>query len=500
MKKLVIVIVMALVLSSCNKWLEVQPKGQSTEKEIFSSSRGFEDALTGAYIRLSSGNLYGGDLSWGAIEFMALNWDLDQANVNSGNNALRNSDYRNDGAIQAIEGIFGGLYKVVADANGILTHIDEKESIFEVGKFELIKGEALALRALAHFEAMRTFGPIPNNPTSKKWLPYVKTITKDIHDGLTYNEFMPLVLKDLDEAEALLKKSDPVLKYTFAQLKRPKVEMGSKGILDDDFLLDRHLRMNYYAVQALKARVYQWLAESNATYQKLAFDQAVKIIDLSKGANQSLRLGVGSDRVAGDYTWSTEHIFGVHVFNLASRYNGLFGETSQFFRYDFDPYFYLYNLFPKNDSESDIRFRDMWSRKLDPNKRQYILYKKYFQKEQGPLNTVPLIRLSEMYLIATEFATSKEQAEMYYREYCGAKGIVFPTGFSTSGGWEGDRRNKLIREYVREFYAEGKTFFNYKRLDIKTLPASWAYPTFIGSEKRYIVTKPENEIDYNIGN
>ncbi len=75
-----------------------------------------------------------------------------------------------------------------------------------------------------------------------------------------------------------------------------------------------------------------------------------------------------------------------------------------------------------------------------------------------------------MYLILTECAQSKQRQRSNYRIYCNSKGIPFANGFNAAG-WEADRKNKMIREYVREFYAEGQTFFTYKRYNVTTLPA-----------------------------
>jgi hypothetical protein len=101
-----------------------------------------------------------------------------------------------------------------------------------------------------------------------------------------------------------------------------------------------------------------------------------------------------------------------------------------------------------------------------------------------------------MYLILTECAQTKAEAENVYRFYCDKKGIPFPNGFNAAG-WEADRKNKMIREYVREFYAEGQTFFTYKRYNVTTLPASWTAAFYQGTTARYVVPKPDREINYH---
>lgn len=495
MKKIAILLISsALLLSSCSKWLDVEPQGQSTEDKIFSTQKGFKDALTGAYIRLKSDRLYGSSLGWGAVEQMALNWDPLASNVNNVNIALRAGRYSDDGVRTILDNIFEENYKVILDVNGILSKIDAKQSVFEKDYYELIKGESLALRALAHFEAIRMFGPVPSNPTSKKWLPYVKEITKEIHEGLDFRSFMQAVLADLDVAEALLAEHDPIRNYTFKEL-RPE---SNKPFLIDPFLSFRDTRLNYFSILALKARVYQWMAAADPQYGAEAFKYAKLVIDATTKGQKVVRLGVDADRVSGDYTMSPEHLFAIDMFKMDERMNGIFGEDGTLMRADVgnsSSWFYLGNLFPANERNTDIRFKDMWFNKTKAGETGYVRYMKFMPRAVDKINRIPVIRLSEMYLIAAEFASDKQTAEQYYTTFADAKGFPFTT--FAAANWETDRRNKLMREYVREFYAEGKSFFNYKRLNVTYLPSSWTYTYYVGSEAKYVVPKPLREIDYN---
>lgn len=479
---------------SCDKWLDVKPQGQSLDKELFSTQKGFQDALIGAYIRLGSSDLYGGNLTWGMVEHMALNWDQPSSGTDNTLAALRDGNYSNAGVRTLLDNTFKTQYKVVADVNAILTYIDENKNVFEPNYYEIIKGEALGLRALSHFTAIQLFGPIPTNVGAKKWLPYVKSIGKEIPDGLTFNEFMNMLLADLDEAERLLENADPVLNFTFSELKT--------GVQPDGFLRDRDTRINFYSILALKARVFQWLAASDEKYKEKAFTYAKLIIDAKVHGVSPYRLGVESDRVAGDYTMSAEHIFALNAYNLDSRVDAIFGPDGTLFRYDFfnftpDGFYYLSNLFLPNERATDIRWKDMWVYKTKAGSENYVYYKKFLQRDANPINRIPIIRLSEAYLIATEFAPSKQEADAFYKIYCDAKGIVFDANGFAAAEWENDRYNKILREYVREFYAEGHSFFQYKRNNVVMLPAQWTYFYYNATESKYLVPKPDREIDYN---
>lgn len=488
----------SLLLMSCNEWLDVKPQAQTTQDALFETQKGFRDVLTGAYIRMNGGNIYGSSLMWGHIEYMANNWDVTTNNPNNALSNLKNGNYADATVRGWLDNIYQDLYKVIADVNGLLEVIDDKRQIFSAGNYELTKGEALALRAFCHFDALRLFGPMPHNPGGNLTLPYVTAVNTDIHPTLSFQDFTNTILADLSEAEALLREVDPIMQYSIAEL-NPR--QNEEPVMNDNYLLYRQLRFNYYAVLALKARVYMWLASSEEASRSQADHYARMVVAaIDRMGRPTFRLGNELDRVAGDYTMSPEHIMALHQYDLAAVANGNFGNNGGLFRYDFniqDGFYYLNNLFPVNERTSDIRWREMWNYKTTTGETNYVMYGKFMQREgNNAILQVPLLRLSEMYLILTECATSKEEAEATYSMYCEQKGIPFPNGFD-NGDWVNDRRNKIVREYVREFYAEGQSFFTYKRLNVASLPASWTYTFFTGSEQRYVVPKPLREIDYN---
>lgn len=488
----------ALVFTGCKKWLDVKPEGQSTKDDQFKTQKGFRDALTGAYLDLKSNDAYGAAMVWTTIEYMARNWDVSNINF-TGPIALTNANYSDANARASLDAIYAKEYKIVADVNSILEKIDGAENIFQDDNYALIKGEALALRAFTHFDILRMFGPMPANPTADPILPYVTEVSKDIVPLRTYDDFAKQVLNDLDQAEALLKNVDPVTHYSLAEL-NPNPNALSTPVVSDDYYMYRQIRMNYYAVLALKARVYNWLAPRGDVNRQNAIKYAQLVIDARDHAGlPTFRLAELKDQQAGDYTFTCEHIASVNYYNLNPWVESNFGEAGTCARYDFnisDGFYYLNNLFPVAERAADARFVGMWSYKTSNGLSQYTKYRKFYQKDVNPNNQIPLLRLSEMYLIQTECAQTKADAESVYAAYCNKKGIPFSAGFSAAD-WVTDRRNKMIREYVREFYAEGQTFFTYKRYNVTTLPASWTSAYYQGTTARYVVTKPDREINYH---
>ena len=62
-------------MASCNEWLDVQPRSQVEDTELFSSERGFKEALAGVYSSMLSNNTYAKELTYGFIGVLGQEWD-----------------------------------------------------------------------------------------------------------------------------------------------------------------------------------------------------------------------------------------------------------------------------------------------------------------------------------------------------------------------------------------------------------------------------------------
>ena len=130
--------------TACSDWLDVSPETEKKKEEMFSKESGYRSALIGAYIRLKSTSLYGGEMTHGTVEMLAQHWN----NTSKGSKEYLLSlfDYRNSTVESSFSSIYNNLYKVIADVNAVLEDIDANKDIFKENNYELIKAEALALR------------------------------------------------------------------------------------------------------------------------------------------------------------------------------------------------------------------------------------------------------------------------------------------------------------------------------------------------------------------
>ena len=454
-------ILLGLGLSSCNDWLDVSPQTEKDKEDMFTKEEGYKQVLTGAYIRLKEPSLYGKEMVCGTVERLAQHWNT------SSKDPFVNYDYRHASMESAVGNLYNNLFKVAADVNGLLETIDANEGVFKENHYELIKAEALGIRALVHFDILRLFGPMPNDIPTDAILPYVTEVKNTPNTKISYKEYVDALLKDLDEAELLFQDNDPICKNSIQKLN----QMPSSS---DRFWGYRQMRMNYYAVCAMKARLYLWNGDKAE-----ALKYAKMVMDAKDPEGKPMyRLGNSDDCARKDYTFSSEHIFNLHVHDMSTTLG-----TGKTYEKDKDE---LTSRLYNNPNPSDIRFKNMWVLEKESWWVTHFYHTKYMQDDKMPelaKNALPMIRLYEMYLIAMECGSLSEANELY-KEMCVARDIE-PVTISN----EEDLQSLLILEYNKEFYGEGQAFYAYKRMGAKKI----IFTAEPGSTETYVIPLPRQE-------
>ena len=227
--------------------------------------------------------------------------------------------------------------------------------------------------------------------------------------------------------------------------------------------------MNLFAVKALLARVNMWVNNKSEAakyasdvvgsgYFELISDNSVDRI-FSSELLFSLYIDAFDQQVKNDFSWrGVWYIFEAEFLN---------------------EYFDV-----RVDGSNDIRYREGTGFIHDAS-GQFV--QKYNQEGlwNSLENTVPLIRLPEMYYILAECTKEDEEAADYLNKVREARGIE-----AVSFGNE-SKEEALEKEYRKEFYAEGQLFFFYKR---------WFKPTFLHcpvremKENNYQFSIPDDEV------
>ena len=248
----------------------------------------------------------------------------------------------------------------------------------------------------------------------------------------------------------------------------------------ENFLTARQIRFNYYAVKAMEARFYLWLGGDDNKAK--AYDCATEVIEAQDSEGKTVFTLGSTDNIAKeDYSFSTEHILAIYDYNLKDNADNTFTTETSYSkaRNVLSP-----DLFPSGTT--DIRFISLWKEYTAGNGSVANSTVKFIQKEGSEINQLPLIRLVEMYFIAMECGTLSE-ANRLYEEFCLSRDIELVTLQD-----EARLEKTLIKEYNKEFYAEGQAFYAFKRLAVEDI--LWA--EFPGNEESYVVPLPLTEINY----
>ncbi|WP_442590591.1 RagB/SusD family nutrient uptake outer membrane protein [Pedobacter sp. AW31-3R] len=424
---------MVTVSTSCNKWLDVQPNSQIKSSELFSTESGFKEALAGVYTLMTEERLYGKELQYGMIGVLAQEWSA--YDVAYTEDAAY--EYESTNTQGRINNVWNGLYQAITNSNNLINSIEDKKSIFSGDNYAIIKGEGLAQRAFLHFELLRLFGASYLVDPNKPAIPYVVQYTPQQTAQSTVREAYDLILKDLEAAKELLK-ADPMLTG------RVISEADDNG-----YLLNRQLHLNYYAVEALLARLYY--NTGNFAKARTAANTVISSGKFSFSTQANIANGV-------DLTGAAEHIFGLQVNNLHTRSDlYLSDEGTRPFSLTAAALASYYE-----SSSSDYRFSYLF--KIGAGS---LASDRFLLKYSAPIaatlyyrNKSALIKLSEMYFILAG-CNLEENISLLdpLNKVRQARGLPAMTTAPT------DPTATFISEFRKDFFGEGQLFHLYKRLN-----------------------------------
>ena len=378
MKRLYIFIGLLFSLTSCNDWLDVELDNKVDDDKLFNTAEGFKEALAGVYSSMSKSSMYGGRLTMEYVDVLAQYY-----NSNSTYEYWEDYDYENSGCRSIISGMWNNLYSCISQANCILEWADKNAGVLSESDRNQIRGEALALRAFLHFDLYRLFAPDVKWAQNAEGIPYNKEFGVSLPPMYSTKEVVQLVINDLLEAEKCLQ-NDPI-QNVVPYMIRTSTSAGDvvdKAAKDE---MDKYVaRVNLYSVKAMLARAYQARGEYVAAVSK-----AKEVIDSGKFRLLEATSIDQSENMV-DLLFSDEHIFSLRNKELSTYTKSIFKETSggtTALRMEGS-----YNLYDGN--QDDFRY-SKWYVDFD--------FIKYVPDSNSIFTTkVPLIKLSEMYLLIAE--------------------------------------------------------------------------------------------------
>ena len=428
-------VVLGIMLPSCAGFLDQKPSDSTLSIEAITTPADAQVALNGAFRAMSNFSYYGRQFLLYA-DFKG--GDMTPPSLGLGNDALftfiHNFNMSNFGEYWNI------MYYVILQSNNLLAALDEDlvKIVSESDQTAVnnIKGQALFVRALAHFDLVRIYGYpyLKDNGAS----PGAAIVTEVLNakDQLVRNtvaEVYTQVIQDLTQASTLMSKS--------------KIELGA----------------NYYAAKGLLARVYLYKGDwdnaySNAVevinsgmYQLYTPENWVESWGIDYGSESIFELPVRTGE--NDLAQSSP------TFMLRPSYVNN-GQSSLVASKIFETLL--------NEDPQDVRWGIMGNETTNEGHAWLVKgrlgWVRKYEKNNQTANNLKIIRLSEMYLIAAEAALKKSAADKNTAaNYLNA---IRKRSLSLAPAQANDSQleDLILKERRKEFLCEGHTYFEYMRL------------------------------------
>ncbi|MDO5571805.1 MAG: RagB/SusD family nutrient uptake outer membrane protein [Bacteroidales bacterium] len=414
--------------ASCsNDWLDVDPSDGVDSTEAINTIKGAQAALIGVYDGIQKSRFYYGAamLYYGDVRAD----DMQATKSNKRSASLYEMRYKADDA----PNMWNVPYDVIARANNVIVAI-ENNMVNDGSESAInhIKGQALTLRALAHFDLVRIYAkpysvdngaslgvPVITQPLKFNATPARETVAK------VYEQ----VVADLEEAITLMTASHQT------------------GFL------------NSWSAKALLSRVYLYM-ENNE--QALALAE-----DIIENASKQYSLWSTEEYVS---TWekagTSELMFEIVNKNSddwvdREAIGYLMAEDG------YDDIIITENFCKLlNDNKDDVRiglFKKSSSDK-DPNSTKYLYLNKFpgradYSPQDVRVNNIPVIRLSEVYLNAAEAAVKlglNDKADDYTN-------AIYLRANPQADDLENVTLDDVLEERRKELIGEGHRFFDLMR-------------------------------------
>jgi hypothetical protein len=455
--RIIFILLSVLGFSSCNDWLTVEPENQIDKNKLYADEAGFQVALNGIYQLCAQTSLYGKNLSWGAIDIIAQEYENDPIN-NYSDWYFSQFEYEIDGyTITEINTIWSGLYNVIANCNLLINEVSKAPaSLFVLDTLakNVILGEALAVRALCHMDLYRMFTPAPVKGNQEIRIPYHASYPSDFAPVYTAEEGMERVVEDLLKAKDLLAYNDTTYHMNQMRYWLNARIMGQYTASGGAFFNYRGYRLNYCAIVGLLARAYLYKGDMENAKQF-----AYEIYNKFQKSKGWFRF-----HSATDYTTTFTNKQKKHLDDC------LFAFYNNDLLTIVETYFLNSKLNVIDVEGIYLNDEDDYRRSLiNQDGGQFTHSVKYritnnYQRDNYEGKAIPNMRLTEIYhiLIECNYDTNPSESLRLFNELRATMGCK--RGLSLIAN-KMELYELLITDARREFIGEGQLFFYYKRLN-----------------------------------
>lgn len=474
--KITFVFLVSLTAVSCSDFLDVVPQDKILEDQTYSSEAGVQNVHNGLYLQLAASNLYGRQLTMDAVEILGQQYNMSGSH---NKNKIATYAYAESVPKGTFAGIWESAFTTILSANKFLESIDEHAGVISAEKADLLKGEAIAIRAMLHFDMLRLYGPIYKVAPADPSIPYYDVAQTTNNPLLPAKDVIAKIVADLDLALSLLAK-DPIL---------VNGRYNASTAFDSNpyYSANRGQRMNLLAVKCLKARVL--LYSGDKTGASAVANDVINTLKTNVVITWTPYLEA-TNSANPDRIFSYENFFALSDYTLYNKQKLLFDATLS----DFDIYAPMLSrlnaVFESNDN--DYRSLPSWKIPITGGKTQKTFYKYEDVSDKTKLFRfqIPMFKLSEIYLIAAETAAVPADGIAFLNTLRFNRGLTNVAATAVLA-------TEITKEYRKEFMGEGQLFFYYKRINSATIPnGSAASGNVTMTALQYVVPLPDAEVNF----
>lgn len=416
------------LLSACTDILNVEPDFNKDGNQFFKDIKEYEFALTGAYAQFRTVGYYGSGgqttSSWANLpdimsDVLAQTGD-DLANWQN------QSNWEYETTENDLEVAWLAAFGIISQANLTLRNIEQFNAT-SPKQVNRIKGQALAIRGLVHFDVLRYWGESYGFSDNSKGIPYIEVV--DITQKparLTVAESWAKIFKDLTEAETLLGDVDKAINTASA-----------KSYLDVN------------GVRAILARAYLYAGK----YAE-AESYASQLISAFPLASSTAFPNIWTDAAVNEVIWKVPFSAGegspsAGVYNGPSNRNRFRPTTTTLALYD---------------QANDIRYSTYFSDRNAASGTPRKVLKKFLGRGTAIDNLVDwkAFRVSEQYLIRAEARALLGKTAEANADLNALKKARIATHEDATLSGEA-LLAEIANERIRELVGEGHRFFDLKR-------------------------------------
>lgn len=446
-----ILAILLLAFSSCgNSWLDdMKPQTSVESEESITSLKEAEYALNGIYDVFRDYRYYGARYIYYA-DAKGEDMQAKESNKRTGNYYLYTQN-----EVNVPTNFWSFPYQVIRNANNVLDFLDVRYEGEQTNQWENIKGVALTMRAMAHFDLVKVHG-MPYTKDNGASLG-VTIVTEKLPSNTkpsrnTVAEVYDQIIRDLVEASSLISKS--------------KVDF----------------KLNWYSTRHLLARAYLYKGDNQN-----AFDVASEVIEAAEGNGYKLS---SNAEYANAWSQQTTPEYFFVLFNDKEEISN----ANEFVSY-------LHARKGYDDLLLNKDYMDLIGE--DPKDVRLKLTEKYEIKENGKVvetnyylnkyiapdykvSNIPIYRMSETYLIASEAAVKlSKQADA--AKYLNA--IVSRANPDASVAEADVTLERVLIERRKELVGEGHRLFDAMRNNQKIVRGE--------NHKLSLLTPETRDIDWN---